>query len=94
MAGSTRSAAAAQTTDAGPSTCTPSTKTVLALPPPPMPFQMGNMQVTSIYVRVLEEIEACGTLHVDAEIENHEIRKKKLGLRRFQFFCAAGYALR
>jgi hypothetical protein len=46
MAGSTRSAAAAQTTDAGPSTSTPSTKTVSALPPPPMPIQLGNMQVT------------------------------------------------
>jgi hypothetical protein len=48
MAGSTRSAAAAQTTDAGPSTNTPSTKTVSALPPPPMPIQLpvGNMQVT------------------------------------------------
>jgi hypothetical protein len=52
MAGSTRSATAAQiapgssATDAGPSTSTPTGKTVLALPPPPVPIQLGNMQFT------------------------------------------------
>lgn len=53
MAGSTRSATAAQTasgpsaTEAGPSpSSTPSAKAVLSLPPPPMPIQLGNMQVT------------------------------------------------